>query len=223
MGIGFGSLKHMNDTIRQNREILRKKNKKSLRDRYKEEALKLTSITDNADPEEVRERIRQNIHHSPRTKFLTKAASIASALLILCATVWIIVLLIKPRPVIRPKPVFLVREYPISDGLINRSEYFRSGALAAETLLYEGRKHHESNSWYESGELFRTATYYHDTLLVEMYFLKTGDTTRGFPNADSSVRHISIRDSNTNKLISFDLIDGKIVEKSYTESLDISQ
>jgi len=226
MGIGFGSLKHMNDTIRQNREMLGKKKKNSLRDRYKEEAQKVGVNIGNADLEEVRMRIRQNIRRSNVHSLYTRITAFTVGLLLIGGLAWVFntVDFTIRKDANKRKPQYLIKYYPINEHLVNKSEHFQNGLPAAETFFLDGRKNHESKSWYESGELFRTATYYNDTLLTETYFLKTGDTIRNFPAADSLIRHITIEDSKTKKHIRFDVIDGKVVEKSYTESpLDIPQ
>lgn len=220
MGIGFGSLKHMNDTIRQNREMLGKKKKKSLRDRYKEEAQKASANVGHADPEEVRMRVRQNVRRSTTHTLYARISAVTAAIFILGGLVWIFATFDfrVRKDANADKPSFIVRNYVIDEGRVNRHKYFQSGALAAETLLIDGKKHPESKSFYESGEVFRLATYFNDTLLVETYFLKNGDTIKNISAIDTSVRHISVKDPKSKKFISFDLFDGKIVEKSYAES-----
>ncbi len=219
MNIGFGSLKQMNDTLRYNRELLGKK--KSLRDRYKEEAKKIKGNPDNADPEEISMRIRRNVRRTVFDSLNIRLILLAISICVFTMLGWLVVTMdfTVSKEVYNTKSLFIVEDYPINENLTSRSEYFHSGLLAGETFLLNGRKHHNSQSWYESGELFRSATYYNDTLLLETYFFKSGDTIRNFPIINGSiVRRITFKDPARNRLIRLDFFDGKIIEKSYSES-----
>jgi antitoxin component YwqK of YwqJK toxin-antitoxin module len=61
--------------------------------------------------------------------------------------------------------------YHQSNGVDLRVDFFRHGPKASETLMKNGLRHQNSESYYESGEQFRSALYYRDILLTEIYFL----------------------------------------------------
>src|SRR5690606_16857006 len=108
--------------------------------------------------------------------------------------------------------------YPQSNGLELKIDYFIQGPRAAETFLKAGRKHQNSESYYESGQQFRSALYYYDTLITEVYFFKSGDTIKSFPVFDDNKVHsIRLLDKSGLKQIQFDFWDGKIIQDTYRE------
>lgn len=118
---------------------------------------------------------------------------------------------------------FTSKVYPLENGLELKLEFLRAGPKIAETKYKNGRKHQTTESYYASGEQFRSALYDNDTLVVDYYFFKNGDTIPDF-SADyaDKVRHFATRNSGGNKIISFDYWDGKIVPETYQE-YDLNQ
>lgn len=97
-------------------------------------------------------------------------------------------------------------------------EYFKFGPKSAETHLKNGLRHQNSESYYESGEQFRSAAYFYDTLIVEVYFYKNGDTIQNFPKiTDNNVHHLKLQLPNQEEIAEFDFYDGKILTGSYVE------
>ena len=97
-------------------------------------------------------------------------------------------------------------------------EYFAGGPKASETRLKNGLKHQNSESYYETGEQFRSALYFKDTLITETYFYKNGDTIKNFPVINKGeVMHVVIHAVPKSKKIEFDFYDGKIITGTYKE------
>jgi hypothetical protein len=220
MNIGFGSLRQMADTLKYNRDLLGKK--KSARDRYKEEIKKSTARGETVNLEEVRLRVEA---HLKRGKVNQKVALISSTILItllIGSVAWFLTsfeFTRKKEHIYKHKERFFhVSHSKLSDEFEIKEEFFPSGPKAAETI-YKGRwKHHKSQSFYESGEPFRIATYFNDTLLTEVYFLKSGDTIRNMPVADT-INIYHFEKIIENKQIDFSLFDGKIIGGSYKEKI----
>jgi antitoxin component YwqK of YwqJK toxin-antitoxin module len=109
--------------------------------------------------------------------------------------------------------------YNQGDNTIHKIDYFPKGSKAAETFLKNGLKHQNSESYYQTGEQFRSALYYYDTLVTEVYFFKSGDTIKNFPMiTDSEVHHIKAIDKSNSAEIQFDFYDGKIIHNTYQET-----
>ncbi|WP_343857702.1 hypothetical protein [Fulvivirga kasyanovii] len=125
-----------------------------------------------------------------------------------------------PKPVVEDtKPYFKAVTYKLSDKRTLKVEYYKFGPKCAETNYKNGLKHQNTESYYQSGEQFRSAAYFYDTLVVEVYFYKNGDTIKNFPTiTDDKVYHIKLPLPNSNKIAEFDFYDGKIMKDSYFEA-----
>jgi hypothetical protein len=114
--------------------------------------------------------------------------------------------------------LFNIIVYEQTTELKLKTDYFHSGPKASETYLKNGLKHQNSESYYETGEQFRSALYYYDTLVTDVYFFKSGDTIKNFPAlADTNIHRIGLFDKARGKKIEFDFYDGKIIQGSYKE------
>ncbi|MBL6445123.1 hypothetical protein JMN32_02310 [Fulvivirga sp. 29W222] len=80
------------------------------------------------------------------------------------------------------KPHFKTVTYPLNEQRTLKVEYFNFGPKSAETNLKNGLKHQNTESYYASGEQFRSAAYFYDTLVTEVYFYKNGDIIKNFPS-----------------------------------------
>ncbi|UII26847.1 hypothetical protein LVD15_26740 [Fulvivirga maritima] len=96
-----------------------------------------------------------------------------------------------------------------------RVDYYKRGGKAAETKYQDSLRHQNSESYYPSGERFRSALYYKDSLLKDLYFFKNGDTIKNFPHVTpDKVYHLKLL-SPDSQIVSFDYFDGKILPDSY--------
>ena len=88
----------------------------------------------------------------------------------------------------------------------------------SEVNYKNGMKHQNAESYYSTGEQFRSAAYFYDTLIVDYYFFKSGDTIKGFPKLfDGQVHRLFFKTPDNKSNISFDYWDGKIIPGSYQE------
>ena len=172
MLIGFGSLKQMNDTIRANREMLGRK--KSVRELYKEELNNIGSSEENQTLELVRHRVAERLKQNRKKLIRERFLSVAIVIFCVGVIAWVILLIdhwkLSPP---RERALFKTVFYPQSNGMTLKADYYLTGPKAAETYLKGGLRHQNSESYYESGEQFRSALYYHDTLVTHVFFHKT--------------------------------------------------
>jgi hypothetical protein len=214
---GFGSLRQMNDTIKANRELLRKK--KTARERQKDEIRIRSSSYENVNFDYVKSRVSAKLK---RNRGQELAASLIGVAIILCVIGFVVWIVFRTDFSFSKDPssaYFNTIFYSQGNGLILKTDYFHGGPKAAETIMKDGKKHQNSESYYPSGEQFRSALYFYDTLITEVYFYKNGDTIKNFPVIQNSVLgHITLRNSKLGKKIEFDFIDGKIISGTYRES-----
>ncbi len=220
MGLGFGALKQMSDSFKYNRDLLGKK--RSVRDIYKEEIKKRASTSDNQNLEFVRERVAKALRRDRTRELLAKVIASITLIALAAGIVWAVVS-IDFTPSVKNKyedksALFNTIVYDHSEALKLKTDYFRSGPKAAETFLKNGMRHQNSESYYESGEQFRSALYYYDTLVTDVYFYKSGDTIKDFPALDDQEAHrVTLLDRTRGKRIEFDFYDGKIIGSTYKE------
>jgi hypothetical protein len=217
---GFGVLKQMNDTLKANRELLGKK--KSIREIYKDEVRKRTSTEDNQNLEYVRQRVAKTLKRNRVKEIISQIIVITTLVGVVIGIIWGITRIdFTPAKRNRYKDksvLFSTKIYDHSEELELKKDYFPGGPKASETFLKEGLKHQNSESYYESGEQFRSALYYYDTLITDIYFYKSGDTIKNFPAIyDQEVHHITLNPISKRKKIEFDFYDGKIIGGTYYE------
>jgi len=207
-----GFLKHMTDSIKYNRDLI--KNRKSLNDIYRQEAKKGSGHINQKD---VKERVALYLKRRRKVTLISKVSS----LLLLSAVIIGIYVSIsnfkssEDKESLKRRPYFnaVIYNKPANEQV--KIDYYWYGPKAAETRLKNGLKHQNSESYYSSGEQFRSALYYKDSLIVDLYFFKSGDTIKNFPNVSSSeVQHIELKRSDSSK-VSFDYFDGKVIYGSY--------
>lgn len=211
----------MNDTLKYNRDILPKR--KPAREVYRDEVKKNLSTGEGADLELVRARVRQRLRRDRLSEAAGKAAVVVIPAVLISLTAWIVVSVdftTKTRLFQEEKVRFVSTTYPVSGDVSCKTEYFPNGPKAAETYFVRDLKHHTAYSFYESGEVFRTADYYYDTLLRENYFQRNGDTIRRFPKIHMDIpQHVELTLPDKVTRISFDFFDGKIIGGTYQETL----
>jgi hypothetical protein len=220
MALGFGFLKQMNETIKYNRDLLGKK--KSVREMYKDEIRRQGTAADGQNLAFVRQRVADALKRNRATEAFLKAVAISGLVIFVLGVVWaFIVIDLTPEKKSKYEDkanLFKTVIYIEPNGLKLKQDYFFSGPKAAETYLKDDLKHQNSESFYESGEQFRSALYYNDTLVRELYFYKTGDTIHTFPKVtDSMVYHIELFDKKRLTHIEFDFYDGKVIQGTYVE------
>jgi len=100
-----------------------------------------------------------------------------------------------------------------------RKTYNYFGALIQETYYEQGLRHQGAYTYYHSGETFRSALYYRDTLIREVYLFKNGDTIPQFPVLrPGKTHHITLNHDRLKQRVYFDLqADGNIVNGTYHE------
>lgn len=97
-------------------------------------------------------------------------------------------------------------------------EYLDKDTKISEVNYKNGRKHQQANSYYPTGEQFRSAAYFYDTLVVDYYFFKNGDTIPNFPKIrDNDIHRLAFRSLDRSTTFSFDYWDGKVIPGSYQE------
>ena len=90
--------------------------------------------------------------------------------------------------------------------------------IASSFHIKDGMKHQNAKSYYFTGEQFRTALYYYDTLVAEYYLYKSGDTIFNYPKIDDNkIYHITLKHPKTDATIEFDVLDYKVLMGSYVE------
>jgi len=214
--LGFGSLRQMNDTIKANRDLLGKK--KRSWERQKDEISIRPSSYDNVNLDYVKARVSAKLKRNKGQELAAAFLGIAVILSVVGVVIW---MAYSTDYSFSRKPgstFFNTTTYRLPNGLVLKTDYYTGGPKAAETTMKDGMKHQNSESFYPTGEQFRSALYYYDTLMREVYFYKNGDTIKTFPViADTVLRHITLRNNQSNRKIEFDFIDGKIVTGTYRE------
>ena len=220
MALGFGSLKGMMDTFRYNRNLLGKK--KSARELYKDEIKKRNGNFENQNVDDIRVRVAERLK---RNKVHEMFARITTILILFFVVAGIILVVSNVEFTWKRKgkyedksTLFKTVIYRQANDMDLKVDYFVHGPKAAETILDNGMKDRNSESYYESGQQFRSALYDCDSLITDIYLFKTGDTIKTFPIInDKEVHRIVLFDKSRSKKIEFYFWDGKIVQETYLE------
>lgn len=221
MMIGFGALRQMNDTLKQNRGMLGKK--KSLRELYKDEVKNRISTHENIDLPALRLRVVERQKRNLIQEAFVKVIVVVVVAGLIVGGVWIALTVdfsVKlDHPNVKGRDLFGQTLNILPDSMVHKIEYFPHGPKAAEGYLKNGMKHQNYESYYSTGEQFRSALYYYDTLIVDYYFYKWGDTIKNFPIIpDTITNHITLTVPEKSIIVEFDLYDGKTVMGTYKES-----
>lgn len=220
MGLGWGFLKQMNDTIKYNRDLLGKK--RSVREVYKDEILNRDTTYSKEALNSVRERVSIALRRNRGKELFSKVMALTILAFIMLGSIWAFfktdLKVERERKYEDKAKLYNTIMYDISEDVKLKRDYFIRGSKAADTYLKDGLKHQNSESYYESGEQFRSALYFYDTLLTDIYFYKTGDTIANFPVLDNNkVHRLKLLNKAKTKEIEFDFFDGKIIQGTYQE------
>ncbi|MEM6524324.1 MAG: hypothetical protein AAF693_11045 [Bacteroidota bacterium] len=117
-----------------------------------------------------------------------------------------------------PIELFTTKTYKTGRGSQLKVEYLDKDTRISEVNYKNGMKHQQAESYYPSGEQFRSAAYFYDTLVVDYYFFKNGDTIPNFPKIkDDKVHRLAFRTKDQSTTVSFNYWDGKVIPGSYQE------
>lgn len=188
MGMVGGFLKQMNDTMQQNRRLLKKSDKsksRQVREAYNEEIKKQASRFNQVDVDALKERVRKKLQRNIIQEKIIKVIALTLVTTFLVAIMWAIIsfdfTVKKKSPFTDSQSLFKTEIHPHDQaGYSLKVDYYHHGPKAAESLIKNGLKHQNSESYYPSGEQFRSALYYYDTLVREVSFFKDGDTIKTF-------------------------------------------
>lgn len=222
MGIGFGGfLRFMNDTIKHNRELLGKR--KSLKEIHQDESRIKSAVISEQSQKNASERVALRPKYSRTQELFGRLIFISMILSFFAAGAWHLHYSYKDtvaKSETTPQKPFRTVISNEANGLQLKTDYYHDGPRASETFLKNSYKHQNSESYYSTGEQFRSALYYYDTLVTEVYFFKTGDTIPNFPQIqDQEVHPLKFINSRQKKLVSFDFYDGKVILNTYQEKL----
>ena len=218
----WGVVKQAFDAFKYNRDLLGKK--KSARDLLREEIERRGTNLKKVGLADVKERVAENSKRQRAEEIRTKAKAIIFSALVLLGISWFVVSASSwssaPRQVAPtdPSQLFTTHYDVLPDSSVMKTDHFPGSTKAARTILQKGLRQQRSVSYYESGERFRRALYNNDTLIVETYFFKSGDTIRGFPEIrDNAVHRLTMTDPTGTTMITFDFYDGKMIKDTYKE------
>lgn len=217
--LGFGALKQINDTLKQNRAMLGKK--KSLREIYKEEIKNRISTHENIDLNALRRRIADRQRRNLVGEAIMKGLVVVVVIGLIAGSIWVfrtVDFSVQAKPPLAKKNLFKTVLMDLPDSLVHKMEFYSVGPKAATGYLKRGMKHQNYESYYSTGEQFRSALYFYDSIVVDYYFYKWGDTIKNFPKiTDDKIHHITLRVPEKSKVIEFDFYDGKTILGTYTE------
>jgi len=220
MALGFGSLKQMSDTFKYNRDLLGKK--KSVREIYKEEIKKRGTASNRENLEFVRLRVARALKRNRAKELFARIVAILILAVLVIGTILMFLGIdftsVRKNRYDDKAALFKTIIYEHAKEVKLKTDYFPNGPKASETFIKDGLRHQNSESYYESGEQFRSALYYYDTLVTDFYFYKSGDTIKNFPaRYDKEAHRITLLDKKRRKKIEFDFYDGKIIQGTYKE------
>jgi hypothetical protein len=220
MGIGGGFMKQMNDSIKYNRALLGKK--KSLREVYKDELKRRSGKYGEEALTDVRERVTMALRRNRTQEIYGRIIAFLILAFLIFGAIWAFnTINFTPKKKIlynNPSSIFNTKIYDMPDGTQLKTDYYKKGPKAADTKMENGLKHQNAESYYQTGEKFRSALFNYDTLLIDIYFYKTGDTIVNFPTlSDAKVHRLKFLNKEQDKVIEFDYFDGKIIPGTYKE------
>lgn len=191
---------------------------------YKDEIRQRGSTYNKQDLEHVRQRVAEALRRNKTQEAITRVVAFLGILMLITGVIWVLTEVdfkVKEKGKYEDKSaLFNTVMHEQSDGLKLKVDYFIHGSKAAETKFKDGLKHQNSESYYQTGEQFRSALYYYDTLIVDIYFYKSGDTIKNFPViTDDQIHHVTFFNEKSAKKIELDFYDGKIIKDSYKETL----
>ncbi len=218
--LGDGFLKQMADTLKYNRDLLGKR--KSVREVYKEEVKSRSSTYQNVDIHALKARVAHRLKRNRFYEFINRTLANLLIITFFYGIYWLItskdLLVMRERKEIHGSSYFKTTIYHQPNGIDLRVDYYPRGPKASETFIKDGLRHNNSESYYQTGEQFRSALYYRDTLITELYLFKSGDTIKNFPQiVDDKIYHINLIHNRMKKRVRFDFYGGKILPDTYKE------
>ncbi|MGE0589252.1 MAG: hypothetical protein AB7O48_11815 [Cyclobacteriaceae bacterium] len=150
MGIGWGVLKQMSVTFKYNRSLLGKK--KTARETCKEEIRKRGTDLSNVDVGELRARVAKSLMRNRTHDFLSRAFAGLLLLGFVGGVIWIVTSIDFKRKKVGKYDdkgaLFTTIIYRQPDGTELKREYYKRGPKAAQTLLKNGLRHQNTESFY---------------------------------------------------------------------------
>ncbi len=217
-GGGFGSLDAMNKTISNNRNLLKKKRGFEV---LKENFSRTKNVRVFKFKKASKEYLSQ-LGEETRTRGKIRFIKVFIAIFFIFCLVGSAFYKLMKQPVesqmekVYRSKYFTSKSYSIEKGMILKVDYFSHGQKAVETKYLNGLRHQNSESWYPSGEQFRSAVYWKDTLINEVYFYPNGDTLNNFATTHTdSISFVRLFDRKKDKVYSFYFSDGRILPSSY--------
>jgi len=206
----------MNDSIKYNRDLRGKR--KSLKEIYEQE---IKNTSGEYNHEDVKERVTRHLARQRKFSIISRITAI-SLMAIIGLGVYFTVQAFKKAPEKQKSSTpsyFKTVFYDMPNNEQLKVDYYKYGPKAAETRYKNGLKHQNSESYYSTGEQFRSALYFKGSLIIDLYLFKDGDTIKNFPNVSfHEVHHIELTKQDSTE-ISFDFLDGKIIYGTYHEKL----
>ncbi|MCZ8353139.1 MAG: hypothetical protein O9340_00280 [Cyclobacteriaceae bacterium] len=218
MMMGGGFLRQMNETIKYNRDLLG--NKIKLIDKLKNKSRNRNVIYSQENEAYVKERLNLSIKRIGKQHFYYKLLSWLIAIPFLIFLIAGITKLVDKPKIFNTQTkgtiLFTKKIQVISKETKLEIFYFSHGLRAEETYYQNGLKQFESTSYYESGEVFRKATYFQDTLVSENFFFKNGSSIESIPElTPNKVVSVSLINNTKDTLVMFKCFNKKIIEASY--------
>ncbi|QSE98554.1 hypothetical protein [Fulvivirga lutea] len=181
-GGGFGSLQAMINTIKSNRALLRKKRGfETLKEHQGQSKIKRVYKFKKASKEDLTE-INQRMKLRNKNVLIKQIILFSVLGIIFSFLMYAFFFTPSKQTSSLGKPMrteyYSTQMKPLGNNMYLKVEYFDMSNVAAETKIKNGFKHQQSESFYPNGRQFRSAVYWYDTLINEVYFAPTGDTLK---------------------------------------------
>lgn len=218
-GGAFGSLQAMINTIKSNRALLRKKRGfETLKEHQGQSKIKRVYKFKKASKEDLLE-INEKMKLRNKNVLIKQIVLFSILGGIFSYLMYVVFFTPSEHTSELGKPMkmeyYSTQMKPLGNHLYMKVEYFDMGTVAAETKMKNGFKHQQSESWYPNGKQFRSAVYWYDTLINEVYFAPTGDTIRHLSSWHKKEPvFVKIEDYGQHNY-SFYCSDGKIIPNTF--------
>lgn len=209
---GFGFLRHMIDSIKYNSNILGKKRPlKELNTTLK------SGYGKTGNPQHLKKVV--DMRAAKRRKELIRNRIIALSIAVFFILFWLFITHKYYSPHFgKKKTYFEVRVRQISENELIRTHYYILGGKAQDTRYRNGLRHQNSESYYETGEQFRSALYYKDTLITEIFLSKQLDTLSVVLETKGKVYStLWLKDRRQQRIIQVGYQKGRIIPSTYME------
>jgi hypothetical protein len=112
---------------------------------------------------------------------------------------------------------YTIKTRYISTSEMIRTHYYKHGGKAQDMRYKNGLRHQNSESYYETGEQFRSALYYFDTLVTEVFFNKNRDTIYIRNVSPGNPSTLELEDRKNNVIIKVEYENGLILPGTLRE------